>query len=115
MCRLTVVWCFRPSCISHFRLSSAVASCARFRRWLTSPQAGYLESCPLYCQPTRYTIFGASQGAVEAFDNVQRLFEREVNLATPSLVGSFGEEDLHHHALVILVEPRALWVTGLAP
>ena len=38
----------------------------------------------------------AARDAVEAFDNVQLLLEREVNLAAPSFVGSFGEEDLHH-------------------
>ena len=57
----------------------------------------------------------AARDAVKAFDNLQRLLECEVNFAALSFVGSFGEEDLHHQALVILVKPGALWLTGFAP
>src|SRR5207249_3430827 len=56
-----------------------------------------------------------ARDAVEALDNLQRLLECEINLAAFSCVRSFGEEDLHHEALVILVKPGALWLAGLAP
>ncbi|MDR1114977.1 MAG: hypothetical protein LBL33_02280 [Tannerella sp.] len=43
ICTLTVVLYPSASSISHFMLSRAVLSCGRFRRELTSSQAGYLK------------------------------------------------------------------------
>ena len=57
----------------------------------------------------------SARDTVEAFDNFESLLEREVNPATSSLVRSFGEEDLHHQALVILMKPRPLRLAGFAP